>query len=359
MAKNITFNDKTEALDVAAHFPAQIKDRIIVVTGVNKAGLGFSTAEAFASQGPRVLVLTGRNESKVKECISILAARYPDVKYIYLKLDLSSLAGVRSAAESLMSHADVPHIDILVNNAGVAASGASVKLSPDGVEVHFAVNHLAPFLFTNLVLPKLIAASRNNQHGATRIVNLSSDGHMFSGVRFSDINFTKVPADLPALERPNLAAIHALLPNVFTGSGDVYHEFIAYGQSKTANVLHAVGLNSRLYEKYGILSFALHPGAIGTELNRDLDPELKKRLFEKWNELGLGEGKTLGQGSSTTLRCAVDPELVVPKEVQGKYEGVYWSDCQPGKAADWALQGSLAETLWKKSEELCGEKFGF
>ncbi|KIW64849.1 hypothetical protein PV04_07155 [Phialophora macrospora] len=358
-SKDITFDAKTEALDVAAHYAPQIKDRTIVVTGVNLLGLGFSTVEALASQGPRVLVLTGRTESKVQEVISKLSAQYPATKYVYLKLDLSSLAGARSAAEALLSNDEVPQIDILVNNAGVSDFGLKAKLSPDGVESHFAVNHLAPFLFTNLVLPKLLAASRNNKAGATRIINLSSEGHMYSGVRFSDINFVKLPSELPISERPNIEAIRKLFANGYTDPGETYNPMAGYGQSKTANVLFSVGLNQRLYQRYGILSLALHPGAVGTELSRGMDPATMKGLFEKWNELGLGEPKTLGQGSSTTLRCALDPEIGAPEEEQGKYKGVYWSDCQPAKAADWAVDGALAEKLWAKSEELAGQKFEY
>src|ERR1700753_2511648 len=125
--RNVTFDAKTEALDVADAFASQIKDRIIVVTGVNLAGLGFSTAEAFAAHGPRVLVLTGRTESRVQECIERLSAKYPAVEYVFVKLDLSSLAGARSGADSLLSNERVPHIDILVNNAGRAGSDPNVK----------------------------------------------------------------------------------------------------------------------------------------------------------------------------------------------------------------------------------------
>jgi NAD(P)-dependent dehydrogenase (short-subunit alcohol dehydrogenase family) len=354
---NVTFDAKTEALDVAASFASQVKDRIIVITGVNLAGLGFSTAEAFAAQGPRVLVLTGRSDFKVQECIERLSGKYPDVEYIFVKLDLSSLAGARAGADSLLSNKHVPHIDILVNNAGWAGSDPKAKLSPDGIESHFAVNHLGPFLFTNLVMPKILAASRNSRSGATRIINLSSEGHMFSGVRFSDINFTLTPAEVPEIERPNIKAMHSMIPNAYTTPGETYNGMAAYGQSKTANVLFSIGLNKRLYEEHGILSLALHPGAVGTELNREIDPEVLNSLFAKWNELGLGDPKTLGQGSSTTLRCALDPQVKAPEAEAGKYKGVYWNDCQPGTAADWAVDSALAQKLWAKSEELVGQRF--
>ena len=278
---------------------------------------------------------------------------------MYLKLDLSNLAGARSAAESIMVNEDVQHIDILVNNAGISGVHPKVKLSPDEFETHFAVNHLAPFVFTNMILPKIIAASQNNNPGATRIINLSSKGHMFSGVRISDVNFTKTPAELPISEQPNLEAIRALFPSAYTDPGESFNPMAAYGQSKSANVLFAIALNRRLYQKYGILSLAVHPGDVGTELNRDIDPAVLKAAYEKWNEQGLGAPKTVAQGSSTTLRCAVDPDIKLPQEEAGKYIGVYWSDCQPLKAASWASDGALADELWEKSEELCTEKFEY
>ena len=79
--KDVTFDAETEALDVAARFASQIKDRIVLITGVNLGGLGFGTAEAFASQSPRVLILGGRTESKVQDCISKFSVKYPAVKY--------------------------------------------------------------------------------------------------------------------------------------------------------------------------------------------------------------------------------------------------------------------------------------
>lgn len=356
---NISFDASTDALTVASRFVTQIKDRVVVVTGVNPLGLGFSTAEAFASQGPRVLVLIGRNESKVQECISMLSARYPDVKYTYIHLDLSSLVGARETANSLRSNPDIPYVDILINNAGLSSSITSPRLSPDGVELHFAINHLGPFLFTNLILPKLITASHGKATGSTRVINLSSEGHMYSGVRFSDINFAKTHSSLPVSEQPAIEKIRALWPSAYTDPKEAYSPIAAYGQSKTANVLFSIGLTNPLYRKFGILSVAVHPGAVGTELTRDIDPALLKGMFEKWNGMGFGAPKTLSQGSATTLRCAVHPEIRAPELESGlgQYRGVCWSDCQLNDPSLWAVDASAAERLWAKSEELSGEKF--
>ena len=90
---------------------------------------------------------------------------------------------------------------------------------------------------------------------------------------------------------------------------------------------------------------------------RDIDPEVLKGMSQKWTKMG-DQFKTLGQGSSTTLRCAVDPDVGVPKEGRtGKWEGVYWSDCQPADAVAWAMGGEQVERFWKVSEELAGQLF--
>ena len=208
----MTFDAQIDALNVASHFASQIKERIIVITGVNPKGLGFSTAEAFASQRPRVLILAGRNECKVQECISTLSTRYPEVKYLYLNLDLSSLSCVRSAAASLMNNPDIPHVDLLINNAGLGSPNPDRVLTSDGIELHFATNHIGLFLFTNLLLPKLMTAPKDSANGTTRVINLTSGGHSYSPVRFSDLNFERPPSKSPPDEQPDIGKVQRLQP---------------------------------------------------------------------------------------------------------------------------------------------------
>ena len=113
-------------------------------------------------------------------------------------------------------------------------------------------------------------------------------------MRFSDVNFSNTPSNLPVAEKPDIEAIRALFPSAFAAPGDAYDLIAANGQSKTANVLFPTGLNRRLQEKHGILSLAVHPGAVGTELLRDMDPAVMQGVFES---------------EQARTRCAEDSEL--------------------------------------------------
>lgn len=175
-------------------------------------------------------------------------------------LDLSSLESVRSAAAEVARLTD--HLDILINNAGISTN--ALRYSAEGVESQFATNHVGHFLLTTLVLPLLLRASTTTSPGvgAPRIVNVSSEGNWLSPVRFSDINFAnevdgpkKGTIAVPKGEQYSLktpAWAREKAPNGFPG-------FVAYGQSKTANILFTVELKRRLAGK-GVESFSLHPG---------------------------------------------------------------------------------------------------
>lgn len=197
------FNATTPALDVAAAFPKSIEGRDILITGVNRSGIGFSTAEAFASQSPHCLILAGRTPSKIEECAKLLSTTYPKIQVKTLELDLSSQASVRKAASTLLSWQDVPHIDLLINNAGIM-NLPTLQHTPEGIEKQFGTNHIGHFLFTNLIMPKIIAAAQANPtKGATRVINLSSRGVVYGPVRWSDMNFSKPNKTLPSSEQPN------------------------------------------------------------------------------------------------------------------------------------------------------------
>lgn len=352
------FGATTEGLTVAAAFPTAIKDRTIVITGINKLGIGYTTAEALASQAPRCLILAGRSTTKVQECISSLHAQYPNVDYRLLHLDLSSKKSVHIAATEVLSWIDTPTIDIVINNAGVMHIPTRT-LSEDGIELHLATNHIGHFLFTNLVMSKLIAAAKaSNTPGTTRIINISSVGTAISALRASDPNFTKPASQLPEREKPNFAMMR--MAKLQVDEDMVYFPFAAYGQSKTANVLYSVGLNARLFEKHGILSVALHPGEIKSELQRNTDPQWLEGVT-KYKEKNNMPWKTLRQGASTTLVAALDPMLAgASKSGPGGNEGcqtLFLSDCQIGKTQAYALDKRDAERLWGISEAWVGEKF--
>lgn len=346
MASHPEFGARTDAETVAEAFHGSIAGKVILITGVSHNGLGETTTSALARYQPSMLILTGRSKAKVQEVIDNLQPKYPQVAFRFLQLDLSSQTSCRTAAKEIMDASEIKQIDIVICNAGVMHIQQR-ELSVDKIEMHFATNHVGHFLFVNLILPKVIAAARASARGTTRIVVLSSMGHLFCPVRFSDINFTKDQSDLPAEEQANLDLPKALGMSISSG----YDPQISYSQSKTANVLFAVELNKRLFGKHGIKSFALHPGGIQTNLFRHMDKTHTSELVARAKVSGFAF-KNLEQGSSTTLVAALDPNL-------SSTEGVYLADCQIAEAAAWAHNPDYADRLWNLSEELVKEHFSY
>ena len=167
-------------------FASEIKGKVVLTTGVSPGGLGAIFNEAIAKAEPALLILAARSPSKAEQTAQTIQSANPAVKTKVLELDLGSLAAVRKSAETILSWTDVPAIDLLVNNAGIMA--VDFKLTPDGYESQFATNHLGHFLFTNLIIEKLLAAS------SPRVVSVSSDGHRGSPIRWADYNFSVSPA---------------------------------------------------------------------------------------------------------------------------------------------------------------------
>ena len=265
---------------------------------------------------------------------------------------------MRAAAEELLSWTHVPTIDIVVNNAAMM-NIPERQLSAEGVEIQFATNHLGHFLFTNLIMPKLVkAAAGSCTKGATRIINVTSLSPMRSQMRWSDINQEKLNKDLPLAEQPDYS-MHRLFGEVDPEEKS-YLALEGYNQSKVANVLFSIGLNQRLYEKHGILSFAGHPGVIITELSRSASAE-SIAAIQKFLTDACFHVKTLGGGAATSLLMATDPKLGLPtaKTADGKENlGVYFMDCQiSDQAAPGASSSCEADRLWKLSEELVKEQF--
>ena len=183
------------ASSLARFYASQIKGKVVLTTGVSQPGLGSVFVKAIASSQPSLLILAGRNAAK-QETTQALIAENPGspMKVRALELDLSSLAAVRAAADTVNGWTDVPHIDLLVNNAGIMA--VDYALSPDGYESQFATNHLGPFLFTNLIIDKILASA------TPRIVMVSSDGHRLCPIRFYDYNFRVSLLSLRCMQRP-------------------------------------------------------------------------------------------------------------------------------------------------------------
>ncbi|KAI1106935.1 putative short-chain dehydrogenase [Jackrogersella minutella] len=351
------FNENTEALEVAKAFDDRIRGKTMVVTGVNPKGIGFTTAQAFASQSPAHLILAGRTPSKIQETISILKAQYPGVDYRPLILDLSTQKSVRAAAVELLSWPDVPTIDIVIQSAAVM-NIRERTMTEDGFELQFATNYLGHFLFSCLIMPKLIKAAEKNPKGATRIVNVVSLSPTVARMRWSDIRFEKKNKDLPEDEQPPYG-MHKRWGTI-NPEEESYIPLEGYNQSKVALVLFSIALSKKLYEKYGILSVAPHPGIIETELPRNSEEKVIQAV-NKMVEMGDFHYKTLGAGSSTSLVCALDPKLSIPEDKDGKENhGAFFIDCQISDlATPYAVSSEGAERLWKLSEEWVNEKFAW
>lgn len=176
---------KEASPDLVAKYALIIKGKTILITGPSPTSVGGTFAQCVAAAGPALLILAGRSPTKLQETVDNIAATNSSVATRIVKLDLSSLEGPRSAAEEINSWTDVPKIDVVVNNAGIMAVPYAV--SPEGIESQFMANHLAHFLFTNLIMDKILASE------APRIVDISSDGHRLGHIRWDDLNYDVSP----------------------------------------------------------------------------------------------------------------------------------------------------------------------
>ncbi len=292
----------------------------VLITG-GSSGLGAETARAMASKGAKIVV-TARNLEKAAKVIDEIKASTGNSNIEAEKLELDSFASIRAFAKRFLEKYD--KLDILINNAGVMACPHGK--TRDGFEMQFGTNHLGHFLLTGLIAPALIKGA------PSRIVNLSSGGHRVSPVLFNDINFEKTD----------------------------YDKWVSYGQSKTANALHAVELNRRLRGK-GVEAYSVHPGAIMTDLGRHMEREDLDMMNESVPGGSLPT-KTVEQGAATQVYAATAPEL------EGK-GGAYLADCQIMTVNDestelhslcsFAVDPEAAQKLWTVSEEFVGLQFSF
>jgi NAD(P)-dependent dehydrogenase (short-subunit alcohol dehydrogenase family) len=302
---------------------ANLQGKRVLVTGVS-AGLGVETARALAAHGAQV-VGAARDLSKARAATEQVRAQATNGGSLDLvQLDLASLDSVRRCADGLLG-AGKP-FDLIIANAGVMACPKGK--TADGFETQFGTNHLGHFVLVNRIASLLQTGSR--------LVNLSSAGHRFADVDLEDPNF----------ERSS------------------YDEFVAYGRSKTANVLFAVEFDRR-HKARGVRATAVHPGGIQTELGRYMTEEVRNRLISNINaDQPKGapsfSWKSIPQGAATSVwaACVADAEAI---------GGRYCEDCHVAEVASipglragvqpYALDPQHAQALWQKSEEMVGERF--
>ncbi|KAI4250856.1 MAG: hypothetical protein LQ352_005212 [Teloschistes flavicans] len=176
-----TYDSTTSASDVVNDLREYIQGKTILTTGVSPGTLGATFVETIARAYPAMLILAGRDIGKLQVTANTIVTAQPQTRVRLLQLSLDALADVRKSAAEVTSWNDVPSVDVLVNSAGIMATEFSV--SKDGYESQLATNHLGHFLFTNLIIDKILAS------GSPRIVNISSDGHRLNPIRWADYNF--------------------------------------------------------------------------------------------------------------------------------------------------------------------------
>jgi len=261
--------------------------RIILVTGATD-GIGRQTALELLRRGARVLV-HGRTAAKAARVVDELSRETDSSALSPVFADLSSMAEVRRLAADVEARTD--RLDALVNNAGVFLHERT--LTVDGFETTFAVNHLAPFLLTHLLLSHL------RRSHAGRIVTVSSIAHSRGRIDFDDLT-----------------------------SERYYHGYAAYAASKLANVLFAYEMARRLQGSH-VTSNALHPGVITTKLLRS----------------GFGSsGASVAQGAATSVKLATDPALA---STTGKYFADEREQSSSAASHDRALQRRLYDVSSK------------
>ena len=292
-----------------------LSGKACVVTGAS-CGLGRESARALAGAGAHV-VLAARNQDALAQTAQWIAAEVPGARTSSVRLDLTALASVRAAAGAI--HHIAPAIDVLMNNAGVMFT--PFGRTRDGFEIQIGTNHFGHFELTRLLVPQLATA------GNARIVALSSGGHMMGDVDFDDPNW----------------------------EGREYDKFVAYGASKTANILHTVEADRRLRD-LGIRAYAVHPGTVATSLARYMSrtdfSQLRKMAAASTSARGEPTGGFLDfttpeHGAATQVWAAVSPELA-------DKGALYLEDCGVSEAvAPYARDEWRAADWWDLSEKLC------
>ncbi len=305
-----------------------LRGKRILVTGVS-AGLGVETARSLAAHGAQV-VGAARDLAKAEGATAQVrtdAAAGGSLELV--ALDLANLKSVRACADMLLAAGK--RLDVVIANAGVMAT--PFGHTADGFETQFGTNHLGHFVFVNRIAPLLRAGGR--------LINLSSSGHRFSNVDLDDPNFERTP----------------------------YEPFVAYGRSKTANILFTVAFDRRHRER-GVRAAAVHPGGIRTELGRHVETGRIQTIIDQMNQQLAAEGKppfqwkTIPQGAATSVWAGV---VAPADEIGSRYcENCHVGNLVPEDVAisaisegvrGYALDPNNAEALWKKSEELVGESF--
>ncbi len=276
--------------------------KVVLITG-GTSGIGKATAIALAAMGANVTI-TGRNRERGEQAVEEVRRESGNEEVELILADLAVQAEVRRLAEEFRERHD--RLDVLVNNAGLVQSKRTE--TSDGMETTFAINHLAPFLLTNLLLDLL------EKSAPSRIVTVSSEGHRWGKLNLDDLQ-----------------------------SERRYRGMQVYGMTKLANIMFTYELAERL-RGTGVTATTMHPGGVSTNFGKN-NNGVMTLLFRAFKPFM----RTPEQGADTVIYLASSPD------VEGM-TGKYLADRKIKVAADQAHDENLRKRLWEKSEELTGLK---
>jgi len=278
-----------------------MQGKTVLITGAN-TGIGKATALLLAQKGARIIMVC-RNKQKGGAALREVQRANPQPGHSLACCDLSSMEQVRDLGRHLSQTYST--LDVLISNA--AAFFTEWQLTGEGFERQWAINHLAPFLLTNQLLPNLQAAA------AARVVVVSSKGNYKGHIHFEDLNLTKG----------------------YTG-------LKAYRQSKLANVLFANELARKLIGTH-VTANSLHPGVVGTQIGYANNNKLPALVWRLGNPFML----TPTQGAATVVYLA-------SSEAVTGVTGHYFDNCRPKRANELAYDEALARRLWEVSARQVG-----
>lgn len=285
----------------------ELNEKIIVITGAT-SGIGLATALELAGSGARIIAV-GRSEQRCKEAAGIVGEKHPGAKVAFLAADLSSQKQIRELAKKIRQLDMVREkgrVDVLINNAGAFTSW--YVSTNEGFELQWAVNHLAPFLLTNELLPLLKAAP------AGRVITVSSGSHYRTRIHWKDVQLRR----------------H-------------YGCLKAYKQSKLANVLFTRELNRRLGPGSTVRAYAVDPGLVNTEMGLKGTTGIARFVWEKRRKKGVRPETA----AASIAFMAVEPSIQAA-------EDIYWKNCRPLKPSRYSHREDAALRLWELSEKMCG-----
>ena len=290
-----------------------LSGKTIVVTGGN-SGIGYEAALEFARKRADV-ILACRDSGKARTAAAQISESSPGAKVEVMELDLSNLASVRGFADAF--HLAHPALHVLCNNAGVMA--IPYRTTADGFEMQFGTNHLGHFALTGLLLDRLLATEGG------RVVNVSSGGHRMGSIRFDDLQWQKG-----------------------------YRKWMAYGQSKLANLLFTFELQRRADAAGAkLLSVACHPGYAATNLQaagpRMQGSSMMESLFSVGNSLF---AQSAAMGALPTEYAAVAPDVHGGDYIGPDGIGELWGHPVKVGCSAAARDTAAAARLWEVSEQL-------